>query len=90
MFLRVVIYWNVAFTHSNTRKDITAQTKACNLPGYRPLIMFIFKGSGFHDFILINSKNVVFEIRSYFGLVITSKIVHKLLKLMEIARHLIT
>ena len=33
---------------------------------------------------------MVFEIRSYFGLVITSKIVHKLLKLMEIARHLIT
>ena len=33
---------------------------------------------------------MVFEIRSYFGLVITSEIVHKLLKLMEIARHLIT
>ena len=37
-----------------------------------------------------NSKKMVFDIRSYFGLVITFKIVHKLLKLMEIARHVIT
>ena len=38
MFLKVVIYQNVAFTHSNTQKDINrGKTKTCHLSGYGPL-----------------------------------------------------
>ena len=44
MFLKVVIYRNVAFTHSNTQKDIynRAKMKTCHLSGYWPLSVKVY------------------------------------------------
>ena len=52
MFLKVVIYRNVAFTHSNTQKDITevkqrhAICLGTGLEGYNKFLVLITKGCG--------------------------------------------
>ena len=42
-----------------------------------------------HSLLILKLGNMLLKIVNYFGSVIISRIVHKLLKLMEISRHLI-